>query len=84
MAPLPKRIPAGLALVADERPAGSEKDLAGKKICWDDGKWAVFGAESSPTDRHGHWVVSERGTVTFGNVFQYLILPDGSLSTGFG
>jgi hypothetical protein len=61
----------------------TEKDLAGKKICWNDGKWAVFGADgrySNERTNHGHWVVSEPGTVTFGNdrSIQYLILPDGS------
>ena len=76
--------PPGLALgwPTNGRPV-TEKDLAGKKICWDDGKWAVFGAGgrfSNERTDHGHWVVSEPGTVTFGNdrAIQYLVLPDGT------
>jgi hypothetical protein len=62
------------------------KDLAGKKICWDNGQWTAFGADgrlSNTRTDHGHWVVSEPGTVRFGNgkYIQYLILPDGSFYT---
>jgi len=76
--------PPGLALgwPTNGRPA-TEKDLAGKKICWDDGKWSMFGANgrfSSERTDHGHWRVTEPGTVEFGNekAIQYLVLPDGS------
>ena len=76
--------PPGLALgwPTNGRPA-TEHDLAGKKICWDDGKWAAFGANgrfSNERTDHGHWLVSEPGTVVFGNdrAIQYLVLPDGS------
>ncbi len=76
-------LPPGLALgwPTNGRPV-SEKDLAGKKICWNDGKWAVFAANGQFTDEradHAHWLVSEPGTVKIGNRYtQYLILPDGS------
>jgi hypothetical protein len=76
--------PPGLALgwPTNGRPV-TEKDLAGKKICWDDGKWAVFGADgrfSNERTDHGHWLVSEPGTVKFRHdrYIQYLILPDGT------
>jgi hypothetical protein len=60
----------------------SEKDLAGKKICWDNGTWGLFAANGQFTnerDAHTTWLVSEPGTVKTGRRYtQYLILPDGS------
>ena len=76
--------PPGLALgwPTNGRPV-TEHDLAGKKVCWDNGKWAVFGADgrfSNERTNHGHWLVCEPGTVEFGNenAIQYLVLPDGT------
>src|SRR5271165_5883387 len=65
----------------DGRPA-TEKDLAGKKICWDNGKISLFAANGQFTNAQGHhrsWQVTEPGVVQVGDKYtQYLVLPDGS------
>ena len=57
-------------------------DLVGKKICWNDGGFTIFGASGQFTDRsdkHRLWLVTEPGVVKIGNGYtQYGILPDGS------
>ncbi len=59
-----------------------EKDLVGKKICWNDGTFSMFGANGRYTNRsgvHRAWFVTEPGVVKIGNGYrQYAILPDGS------
>ena len=60
----------------------TEKDLVGKKICWDDGKIFMFSANNQYSDGLGHhttWLVTEPGVVNIGRTYgQYQILPDGS------
>jgi hypothetical protein len=61
--------------------AATEKDLAGKKICWEDGGTTMFAANGQFTNdrgQHRSWLVTEPGVVKVGNGYkQYLILPDG-------
>ena len=65
----------------DGRPV-TEKDLVGKKICWNDGGSGVFAASGQYTDFMGHrrpWLVTEPGVVKIGLKYrQFLVLPDGS------
>jgi len=60
----------------------TEKDLVGRKICWDDGRSGMFAANGQFTNergRHWSWLVVEPGVVKVGNRYtQYVILPDGS------
>jgi hypothetical protein len=60
----------------------TEKDLVGKKICWDNGRTGIFAANGQFTNERGHhtsWLVTEPGVVKVGDRYtQYLILPDGS------
>jgi hypothetical protein len=64
------------------RPA-TANDLAGKKICWNDGQISVFGADGQYSNdrgkQRGGWLVTEPGVVKAVNKYrQYSILPDGS------
>ena len=52
----------------DGRPA-TEKDLVGKKICWDNGRTGMFAANGQFTNDRGHhmsWLVTEPGVVKSG------------------
>ena len=68
----------------DGRPV-TEKDLVGKKICWNTGRISIFAANGQYTNDRGHhtsWLVTEPGTVKFGEKYvQFLILPDGGFYT---
>ena len=60
----------------------TEKDLVGKKICWDAGGIGIFAPNGQFTNQRGQhrvWMVTEPGVVKVGNGYvQYEILPDGS------
>jgi hypothetical protein len=57
-------------------------DIAGKKICWSDGGFTMFGTGGQFTNnagKHRLWLVTEPGVVKIGNGYhQIAILPDGS------
>ena len=65
----------------ESRPV-TANDLAGKKICWDDGGSSMFGASGQFTTKDGKhrvWLVTEPGVVKIGNNYRQLeILSDGS------
>jgi len=60
----------------------TENDIAGRKICWDDGGFTMFEPDGQFTNnRGGHtqWSVTQPGVVKIGVTYrQYEILPDGS------
>ncbi len=72
---------AQLGRPTESRPV-TEKDLVGKKICWNNGRTGIFAANGQFTNDRGHhttWLVTEPGVVEIGiNYSQYQILPDGS------
>jgi hypothetical protein len=72
---------AQLGTPTESRPV-IEHDLVGKKICWNDGGFTIFGADGQVTDnrgRHNPWLVTEPVVVKIGIKYrQYEILPDGS------
>jgi hypothetical protein len=60
------------------------KDIVGKKICWDNGRWGLYAANGEfSNDRHGgqhhKWSVPEPGVIQTGDYYrQVVVLPDGS------
>jgi hypothetical protein len=71
---------AQLGRPTDGRPVMAN-DLVGKKICWDIGRWNLYGANGQYSDDRGDhpkWSVTEPGLVKMGNSYRQLeILPDG-------
>jgi hypothetical protein len=69
------------------------QDLAGKKFCWDTGRWVLYAANGqflNSRSVHGTWVVVDRGVVEWrdeiqpgkyrsGRYGQWEVLPDGRL-----
>ena len=64
------------------------KDVAGKKVCWNNGHWAYFMADGSFTSdrreyfqkRPGHWQALQPGVIRIGHSErQAEVLPNGQL-----
>jgi hypothetical protein len=59
------------------------KDIAGKKICWNNGHWAIFHPDGTVENDRGHhtrWQVTEPGVIKIGdNYRQTEVLPDGRI-----
>jgi hypothetical protein len=58
------------------------KDLSGKKYCWNNGDWDLYGADGRQTSKRGHgtWSVPEPGVLKTGNRYRQVeVLPDGEL-----
>jgi hypothetical protein len=74
-------------------PPVSFQDLAGKKFCWDSGRWVLYGANGQFLNNRGTrgtWVVLDRGVVEWrdeikpgeyrsGRYGQWEVLSDGRL-----
>jgi hypothetical protein len=72
---------AQLGKPTESRPVIAD-DIVGKKICWSNGGFTMFGAGGQFTNsagKHRVWLVTEPGIVKIGNGYhQIQILPDGS------
>jgi hypothetical protein len=72
---------AQLGRPTESRPV-TANDLAGKKICWNDGGTGMFAANGQFINKRGRrlaWSVTELGVVKIGNGYrQFEILADGS------
>jgi hypothetical protein len=71
---------AASAFADDGRPVVAS-DVAGKKVCWNIGKWDMYEADGQFTNnygRHSRWPVPEPGVLKRGSQYRQVeVLPDG-------
>ena len=74
-----------VAALADEGRLVTAADLAGKKICWEDGAVVTFAANGGYSNSIGwrtRWIVSSPGIVEIGPIYrEMVVLPDGRFQT---
>lgn len=73
------------AALSDEGRPVAAADIAGKKICWNNGRSATFAANGQYTNdrnQHSTWSIAQGGILHIGNDYtETIVLPDGRLQT---